>query len=170
MPPPGLCAESSPHTLCDQEQATQAPAMHFLQNERAGLHSRIPPSPRTPGSYSEYLLHACSWISVMSSAQAKAPGLGFPPFPKRFLSPNVPFAGPHIFNTGSIDGSENECPVQLRGHLSPPSKRSQAAPSESSVFSEPVVARLSGILNTCTSASWALSLPSPAAPSSPICI
>ena len=126
MPPPGFCAASSSHALCDQEQATQVPATYFLQNERAGLDSQIPSSPRTPGSYIEYLLCACSWMSVMSSAQAKAPGLVFAPFPVRFLSPNVPFAGPPIFNTGPIDGSEKECPVQLRGYLSPPSKRSQA--------------------------------------------
>lgn len=45
---------------------------------------------------------------------------------KAFPSPNTPFAGSHIFNTGPIDGYEQECPVQLRVHLSPPRKRSQA--------------------------------------------
>ena len=111
MPPPGFCAASSSHALCDQEQATQVPATYFLQNERTGLDSRIPSSPRTPGSYIEYPICACSWMSVMSPAQAKAPGLVFAPFPERFLSPNVPFAGPPIFKTGPIDGSEKECPV-----------------------------------------------------------
>lgn len=48
------------------------------------------------------------------------------PFPKRFLSLNGPFACSHIFKTGPIDGYEKDCPVQLRGHLSPLRKRYQA--------------------------------------------
>lgn len=62
----------------------------------------------------------------MSAAGGSPFSLVCVPFPKRFLFLNVPFAGSHIFNTGPIDGYEKDCPVQLRVHLSPPSKRSQA--------------------------------------------
>lgn len=46
------------------------------------------------------------------------------------------------------------------GPLEPPKQALSSPLSLSPVFSEPVAAAMSGILNTCTSASWAFPLPS----------
>ncbi|XP_077899958.1 uncharacterized protein LOC144376351 isoform X1 [Ictidomys tridecemlineatus] len=61
---------------------------------------------------------------------------------------------------GPIDDHKKECPVQLRVHLSPPSNTLKPSLSVSPVFPEPVVAVMTGILNTCTPASWAFPPPS----------
>lgn len=49
MPPLGFCAESSSHALCDQEQATQAPAIIFYRMRRLDSIPGFLPAPEHQG-------------------------------------------------------------------------------------------------------------------------
>lgn len=87
MPPSRFCAlNCSSHALCDLGQALQAPAMYFLLYRMRGMDLIYwnPSSPRMPVSYSKYLFHACSWVSVMSTAKEKPPQPGVCSIPKAF--------------------------------------------------------------------------------------
>lgn len=135
-----------------------------LQNDSDALDdARLPSSLRTPGSCIE-----CPGHAQILDARRRHPKWGPREAPSAWCSlhfqsisfSKMPFAGSHIFPTGPIDGCGQECPVQLRVHLSLPSKRSQArSVCELCVFRD-CCGRTSGILNTCTSASWAFPLPS----------
>ena len=129
MPLSRFCAlNGSSHAPCDLGRALQAPAMHFLLYRMRGMDS-IPgflSAPGCQGRTANIYFMPVRGFQSWARPQRSPLSLVFAPFPKRFLSTNLPFAGSHIFNTGPIDGSGKECPLQLQGHLSPPSKRSQA--------------------------------------------